>query len=206
MIGEAVGEFVLKFTVALGVVLVVSFLSLGWRTGIVVALAVPLTLAGVFVVMDLMGIELQRISLGALILSLGLLVDDAIIAIETMVVKLDEGWDRVRAATFAWTSTAFPMLTGTLVTAAAFLPVGLANSSTGEYAGGIFWVVSLALVISWVVPWCSRPISACCCYRRRNGRAATTRSTRRARTGRCAAWSPGAWSIGGSSRSRPPCC
>ncbi len=151
VIGEAVGEFQLKFAVALGVVLVVSFLSLGWRTGIVVALAVPLTLALVFVVMDLMGIELQRVSLGALIISLGLLVDDAIIAVEMMVVKLEEGWDRVRAATFAWTSTAFPMLTGTLVTAAGFLPVGLARSTTGEYAGGIFWVVTIALLVSWVV-------------------------------------------------------
>ena len=151
VIGEAVGEFQLKFAVALGVVLVVSFLSLGWRTGIVVALAVPLTLALVFVVMDLMGIELQRVSLGALIISLGLLVDDAIIAVEMMVVKLEEGWDRVRAATFAWTSTAFPMLTGTLVTAAGFLPVGLARSTTGEYAGGIFWVVAIALLVARVV-------------------------------------------------------
>ncbi len=151
VIGEAVGEFVLKFCVALGVVMVVSFLSLGWRVGIVVALAVPLTLSLVFIVMDQLGIELQRVSLGALILSLGLLVDDAIIAIETMVVKLEEGFDRVRAATFAWTSTAFPMLTGTLVTAAGFLPVGIAKSTTGEYAGGIFWVVGIALLASWVV-------------------------------------------------------
>jgi len=151
VIGEAVGEFVFKFCVALGVVLVVSFLSLGWRVGIVVALAVPLTLALVFILMEQLGIELQRVSLGALILSLGLLVDDAIIAIETMVVKLEEGMDRVRAATFAWTSTAFPMLTGTLVTAAGFLPVGLARSTTGEYAGGIFWVVGIALLVSWVV-------------------------------------------------------
>ncbi|HET9019981.1 MAG TPA: efflux RND transporter permease subunit [Acetobacteraceae bacterium] len=151
VIQEAVGEFQLKFCVALGVVLVVSFLSLGWRTGIVVALAVPLTLALVFVVMDIMGIELQRVSLGALIISLGLLVDDAIIAVETMVVKLEEGWDRIRAATFAWQSTAFPMLTGTLVTAAGFLPVGIARSATGEYAGGIFWVVTVALLASWVV-------------------------------------------------------
>jgi multidrug efflux pump subunit AcrB len=151
VIGEAVGEFVLKFGIALGVVMLISFLSLGWRVGIVVALAVPLTLALVFVVMDLAGIELERVSLGALIISLGLLVDDAIIAVETMVVKLEEGWDRVRAATFAWTSTAFPMLTGTLVTAAGFLPVGIARSTTGEYAGGIFWVVSIALLVSWVV-------------------------------------------------------
>ena len=151
IIGEAVGEFLLKFAVALGVVLLVSFASLGFRVGIVVALAVPLTLAAVFMVMEFIGIELQRISLGALILSLGLLVDDAIIAIETMVVKLDEGWDRMRAASFAWTSTAFPMLTGTLVTAAGFLPVGIAKSTSGEYAGGIFWVVGIALLASWIV-------------------------------------------------------
>jgi multidrug efflux pump subunit AcrB len=151
VIEEAVGEFLLKFAVALGVVLLVSFASLGFRAGLVVALAVPLTLALVFVVMEAMGIELQRISLGALILALGLLVDDAIIAIETMVVKLEQGWDRTRAATFAWTSTAFPMLSGTLVTAAGFLPVGLAKSTTGEYAGGIFWVVGIALLASWIV-------------------------------------------------------
>jgi multidrug efflux pump subunit AcrB len=151
VIRESVDEFLLKFVVALGVVLLVSFLSLGLRVGIVVALAVPLTLAVVFVVMDAAGIELQRISLGALIISLGLLVDDAIIAVETMVVKLQEGWSRVRAATFAWQSTAFPMLTGTLVTAAGFMPVGLAQSTTGEYAGGIFWVVGIALLASWFV-------------------------------------------------------
>jgi multidrug efflux pump subunit AcrB len=151
IVGEAVGEFLLKFAVALAVVLAVSFLSLGFRTGIVVALSVPLTLSAVFMTMDLLGIELQRISLGALILALGLLVDDAIIAIETMVVKLEEGWERTRAATFAWTSTAFPMLSGTLVTLAAFLPVGLARSTSGEYAGGIFWIVGIALLASWVV-------------------------------------------------------
>ncbi len=151
VIGEAVGEFLLKFVVALGVVLLVSFASLGLRVGVVVALAVPLTLAAVFVVMELMGIELQRISLGALILSLGLLVDDAIIAVETMVVKLEAGWSRMEAATFAWTSTAFPMLTGTLVTAVGFLPVGIAKSTSGEYAGGIFWVVGIALLASWIV-------------------------------------------------------
>jgi multidrug efflux pump subunit AcrB len=151
VIDEAVGEFMFKFCVALGVVLVISLLSLGWRIGIVVALAVPLTLAVVFAVMLAVGMDLQRVSLGALILSLGLLVDDAIISIESMVVKLEEGWDRVRAATFAWTSTAFPMLTGTLVTAAGFLPAGVARSTTGEYAGGIFWVVGLALLVSWFV-------------------------------------------------------
>src|SRR5262249_44232991 len=148
---ESVDEFLLKFGVALGVVLLVSFASLGWRSGIVVALAVPLTLAIVFVVMDALGIELQRISLGALILSLGLLGGYALIAIESMLVEMEEGWDRVRAAGHAWASTAFPMLTGTLVTAAGFLPVGLARSTAGEYAGGIFWVVGLALLASWVV-------------------------------------------------------
>src|SRR6202000_3198896 len=96
-------------------------------------------------------IDLHRITLGALIIALGLLVDDAIIAIEMMVVKIEQGWDRARAATFAWTSTAFPMLTGTLVTAAGFLPVGIAKSTTGEYGGGIFWVVRIALLASWIV-------------------------------------------------------
>lgn len=151
VVQEAVGEFLMKFAAALAVVLLVSFASLGFRAGLVVALAVPLTLSMVFVVMHAWGIELQRISLGALILSLGLLVDDAIIAIETMVVKMEEGWDRVRAAGHAWSSTAFPMLSGTLVTAAGFMPVGLAQSTTGEYAGGIFWVVGIALLASWVV-------------------------------------------------------
>jgi len=147
----AIGEFLLKFVAAISIVLLVSFLSLGFRTGIIVALSVPLTLGGTFVVMLLLGIDLERISLGALILSLGLLVDDAIIAIEMMVVKIEQGWDRVRAASFAWESTAFPMLTGTLVTAAGFLPVGFAQSAAGEYAGGIFWVVTSALLISWIV-------------------------------------------------------
>ena len=126
-------------------------LALGWRTGIVVALSVPLVLAIVFMVMNAMGLDLQRITLGALIIALGLLVDDAIIAVEMMVVKIEQGWDRVRAASFAWESTAFPMLTGTLVTAAGFLPIGFANSAVGEYAGGIFWVVAIALVASWLV-------------------------------------------------------
>ena len=108
-----------------------------------VALSVPLVLAIVFIVMNAMGLDLHRITLGALIIALGLLVDDAIIAVEMMVVKMEQGWDRVRAASFAWDITAFPMLTGTLVTAAGFLPVGFANSAVGEYAGGIFWVVAL---------------------------------------------------------------
>jgi multidrug efflux pump len=151
IVGESVAEFLKTFVEALGIVLLVSFLTLGLRTGIVVALSVPLVLAIVFIVMYAGGLDLHRITLGALIIALGLLVDDAIIAIEMMVVKMEQGFDRARAATYAWTSTAFPMLTGTLVTAAGFLPVGFANSSTGEYAGGIFWVVGLALVASWVV-------------------------------------------------------
>ena len=151
IVDESVSEFVKSFGEALAIVLVVGFLSLGWRTGIVVALSVPLVLAIVLLVMYAAGLDLHRITLGALIIALGLLVDDAIIAIEMMVVKMEQGWDRVRAATYAWTSTAFPMLTGTLVTAAGFLPVGFAKSSSGEYAGGIFWVVGLALIASWIV-------------------------------------------------------
>ncbi|MGA7489514.1 MAG: efflux RND transporter permease subunit, partial [Xanthobacteraceae bacterium] len=151
IVDESVSEFVKTFAEALMIVLAVSLLSLGWRTGIVVALSVPLVLAIVLLVMYAAGIDLHRITLGALIIALGLLVDDAIIAIEMMVVKMEQGWDRARAATFAWTSTAFPMLTGTLVTAAGFLPVGFAKSSAGEYAGGIFWIVGLALIASWLV-------------------------------------------------------
>jgi len=151
VVDESVFEFVRSFVEALVIVLAVSFLSLGWRTGIVVALAVPLVLAMVMTIMRVAGISLERISLGALIIALGLLVDDAIISVEMMVVKMEQGFDRVKAATFAWTATAFPMLTGTLVTAAGFLPVGFAKSVSGEYAGGIFWVVAIALVTSWLV-------------------------------------------------------
>ena len=151
VVDHAIGEFQRSFLEALAIVLAVSFVSLGWRTGIVVALSVPLVLAITFVVMGVLGIDLHRISLGALIIALGLLVDDAIIAVEMMMVKIEQGWDRMRAAAFAWTSTAFPMLTGTLVTAAGFLPVGFANSAVGEYAGGIFWVVAIALIASWFV-------------------------------------------------------
>ncbi len=151
VVEDSVGEFLRSFAEALAIVLLVSFLSLGLRTGIVVALSVPLVLAIVFVVMNAAGMNLDRITLGALIIALGLLVDDAIIAIEMMVVKMEQGVDRMRAATFTWTSTAFPMLTGTLVTAAGFLPVGFARSTAGEYAGNIFWIVGLALVVSWFV-------------------------------------------------------
>ena len=151
VVDGAISEFERSFVEALAIVLLVSFVSLGWRTGIVVALSVPLVLAMTFVVMLIMGQDLHRITLGALIIALGLLVDDAIIAVEMMVVKMEEGWDRISAASYAWTSTAFPMLTGTLVTMAGFLPIGFANSSTGEYAGGIFWVVGIALIASWIV-------------------------------------------------------
>ncbi|MBV9981001.1 efflux RND transporter permease subunit [Bradyrhizobium sp.] len=151
VVERAVGEFVDSFIEALAIVLFVSFLALGWRTGFVVAASVPLVLAIVFIAMKGMSLDLHRITLGALIIALGLLVDDAIIAVEMMVVKMEQGWDRIRAASFAWESTAFPMLTGTLVTATGFLPIGFANSAVGEYAGGIFWVVAIALVASWFV-------------------------------------------------------
>ena len=150
-IKEAYGEFMLKFAVALSVVMVVSLIALGWRVGIVVALSVPLTLAAVFVIMLATDRQFDRITLGALILSLGLLVDDAIIAIEMMVVKLEEGLSRIEAATFAWGATAGPMLAGTIVTVVGFLPIGFARSSAGEYAGNIFWIVGFALLVSWVV-------------------------------------------------------
>jgi multidrug efflux pump subunit AcrB len=151
VVEHAMNEFVHSFVEALVIVLFVSFLALGWRTGIVVAASVPLVLAIVFIVMNAMSLDLDRITLGALIIALGLLVDDAIIAVEMMVVKMEQGWDRIKAASFAWESTAFPMLTGTLVTAAGFLPIGFANSVVGEYAGGIFWIVAIALVASWFV-------------------------------------------------------
>ncbi|MBS0242176.1 MAG: efflux RND transporter permease subunit [Proteobacteria bacterium] len=151
VVEEAVGEFLKSFVEALSIVLLVSFVSLGWRSGFIVALTVPLVLAIVFVVMQAAGLNLDRITLGALIIALGLLVDDAIIAIEMMLVKMEEGFDRLKAAAFAWESTAFPMLTGTLVTAAGFLPVGFAKSTAGEYAGNIFWIVGLSLVVSWLV-------------------------------------------------------
>ncbi|WP_439495326.1 efflux RND transporter permease subunit [Bosea sp. (in: a-proteobacteria)] len=150
-IASAVDEFMMKFAMALGVVLLVSLLSLGWRVGIVVAAAVPLTLAVVFLIMLETGRFFDRITLGALILALGLLVDDAIIAIEVMVVKMEEGMDRIKAAAYAWSHTAAPMLSGTLVTIAGFLPVGFARSTAGEYAGNIFWVVGFALIVSWIV-------------------------------------------------------
>ncbi len=150
-IQAAVGEFMMKFAMALGVVLFVSLIALGWRVGIVVALAVPLTLAVVFLIMLETGRFFDRITLGALILALGLLVDDAIIAIEVMVVKMEEGMDRIKAAAYAWSHTAAPMLSGTLVTIIGLMPVGFAKSAAGEYAGNIFWVVGFALIVSWII-------------------------------------------------------
>jgi multidrug efflux pump subunit AcrB len=150
-IRAAVDEFMVKFLVALAVVMLVSFLSMGWRVGIVVAAAVPLTLAAVFIVMAATGKDFDRITLGSLILALGLLVDDAIIAIEMMVVKMDEGYDRIGAAAYAWSHTAAPMLAGTLVTAIGFMPNGFAKSTAGEYTSNMFWIVGIALIASWVV-------------------------------------------------------
>ena len=159
VVEEAVGEFIKTLIEAIVIVLAVSFLSLGWRPGIVVAIAIPLVLAITFVVMKLAGVSLQRISLGALIIGLGLLVDDAMIAVEMMIKKLEEGCDKVTAATFAYTSTAFPMLTGTLVTIAGFVPVGFAASSAGEYTFTLFAVVGIALIASWFVAVLFTPLT-----------------------------------------------
>ena len=150
-ISAAVDEFMLKFLAALLVVMLVCFISMGWRVGIVVAAAVPLTLAVVFMVMAATGKNFDRITLGSLILGLGLLVDDAIIAIEMMVVKMEEGYSRIAASAYAWSHTAAPMLAGTLVTAVGFMPNGFARSSAGEYTSNMFWIVGIALIASWVV-------------------------------------------------------
>ena len=150
-IASSVDEFMVKFFVALLVVMLVCFISMGWRVGVVVAAAVPLTLAIVFVVMAATGKNFDRITLGSLILALGLLVDDAIIAIEMMVVKMEEGYDRFKASAYAWSHTAAPMLSGTLVTAIGFMPNGFAQSTAGEYTSNMFWIVGIALIASWVV-------------------------------------------------------
>jgi multidrug efflux pump subunit AcrB len=150
-ISHAVNLFQIKFLVAVGVVMLVSFIALGWRAGVIVGIAIPLTLGLTFLLMLMRGVNLDRVSLGALIIALGLLVDDAIIAIEMMLVKIEAGWDRVRAATHAWTVTAAPMLSGTLVTVVGFVPIGFAQSGVGEYAGNIFWVLAFALLVSWLV-------------------------------------------------------
>lgn len=150
-ISSSVNEFMIKFFAALLVVMFVSFISMGWRVGLVVAMAVPLTLAIVFVAMLATGKNFDRITLGSLILALGLLVDDAIIAIEMMVVKMEEGFSRIAASAYAWSHTAAPMLSGTLVTAVGFMPNGFARSTAGEYTSNMFWIVGIALIASWIV-------------------------------------------------------
>ncbi|CAN7185284.1 efflux RND transporter permease subunit [Rhizobium sp. LjRoot30] len=158
VVREAVGEFMKALGEALVIVLVVSLLSIGWRSGLVIAITIPLVLAATFAIMYELGIDLQRISLGALIIALGLLVDDAMIVVEMMERKLEEGLVKLEAASFAYSSTAFPMLTGTLITTAGFIPVGFAESTAGEYVRTLFYVVGIALVVSWFVavyftPW-----------------------------------------------------
>ena len=158
VVKEAINEFVKTLAEAIGIVLLVSFVSLGLRSGFIVALCIPLVIAGVFVIMDMLGIALHKVSLGALIIALGLLVDDAIIAIEMMIVKLEEGWSRFDAACYAYTATAFPMLTGTLITCAGFIPVGFSKGSASEFVGSIFSVITIALLISWVVSVMAAPL------------------------------------------------
>jgi multidrug efflux pump subunit AcrB len=150
-VDHAIAEFMKALWEAIAIVLAVSFVSLGTRAGAVVAVSIPIVLAITFVVMEMAGIDLQRISLGALIIALGLLVDDAMITVETMITRLEAGDSKTTAATFAYTSTAFPMLTGTLVTVAGFVPIGFARSSAGEYTFSIFAVVAIALIASWIV-------------------------------------------------------
>ena len=158
VVKKAIGGFTTALFEAIAIVLVVSFLSLGMRAGLVVALSIPLVLAIVFVSMQAMGIGLQRISLGALIIALGLLVDDAMITIEMMISKIEEGMEKVKAATFAYTSTAFPMLTGTLITIFGFLPIGFADNNTGQYTFSLFAVIAVALVASWFVAVIFAPV------------------------------------------------
>ena len=148
-VSHSVDDFLRSVAEAVAIVLAVSLVSLGMRTGMVVVISIPVVLAVTALFMDMFGIGLHKVSLGTLVLALGLLVDDAIIAVEMMAVKLEQGWSRSRAAAFAYTSTAFPMLTGTLVTVAGFLPIALAKSSTGEYTRSIFEVSAIALITSW---------------------------------------------------------
>ena len=180
IVADSVNDFVKSLVEALVIVLGVSLLSLGWRSGIVVAITIPVVLAATFLVMDLLDIGLHKISLGALILALGLLVDDAIIAVEMMASKMEQGWDRVKAASFAYTSTAMPMLTGTLVTVAGFLPIATAASSTGEYTRSIFQVSAIALVRR---PRRWQPVGCPACAADRRVRHAARR--RSARSRRC---------------------
>ncbi|WP_378950632.1 efflux RND transporter permease subunit [Mesorhizobium sp. ANAO-SY3R2] len=158
VVTNAIRGFTVSLTQAVLIVLGVSFLALGFRAGLVVAVSIPLVMAMTFLAMDLMGIALQRVSLGALIIALTLMIDDAMVATEMMVAKLDEGYERVKAASYAYTATAFPMLAGTLVTIAGFIPVGFARSVSGEYARSLFVVVAVSLIVSWLVAVLLTPI------------------------------------------------
>jgi multidrug efflux pump subunit AcrB len=158
VVKKAIGGFTKALAEAIAIVLVVSFLSLGFRAGLVVALSIPLVLAVVFVGMEFLDISLQRISLGALIISLGLLVDDAMITVEMMISKMEEGMEKIKAATFAYTATAFPMLSGTLITIFGFMPIGFADNNTGQYCFSLFAVIAMALVASWFVAVVFAPV------------------------------------------------
>lgn len=151
VVKESIGEFVESLQEAIIIVLIVSFLSLGVRSGFVVTLCIPLVIAGIFVGMKMFSIDLHKVSLGALIISLGLLVDDAIIAVEMMTVKLEEGWGRFEAACYAYKATALPMLTGTLITCAGFIPVGFSKGSAAEFTSSLFTVITISLLVSWLV-------------------------------------------------------
>ena len=200
VVRDAVDEFGEALLEALAIVLAVSFLSIGWRAGLVVAITIPLVLAATIAILYELGIDLQRISLGALIIALGLLVDDAMIAVEMMERKLEEGFGRLAAASFAYRSTAFPMLTGTLITTAGFIPVGFAASTAGEYVRTLFYVVGIALIVSWFAavyftPWLGHALLR----ERTAGATATATSMTRPSIGPCARRSPGA------STGAPPC-
>jgi len=158
IVETSIGEFVRSLFEAVVIVLIVSFLSLGLRSGIVVALCIPLVLAAVFAGMKILGIDLHKVSLGALIMSLGLLVDDAIIAIEMMSVKLEQGWSRYDSACYAYKATAIPMLTGTLITCAGFIPIGFAKGNAAEFSSSMFTVITMAMVISWFASVIAAPM------------------------------------------------
>ena len=158
VVKDSINQFVKHLAEAVGIVLIVCFISLGLRSGMVVALGIPLVIAAVFVFMDILGIDLQKISLGALIIALGLLVDDAIIAIEMMIVKLEQGWKRFDAACFAYKATAYPRLTGALITCAGFIPIGLSKGGSAEYLGSLFSVVTIALLLSWIIAGTATPL------------------------------------------------
>ena len=162
VVKTAINDFMTSLWQAIAIIMAVSLVSLGLRAGAVVALSIPLTLAMVFPIMEMASIDLQRISLGALIIALGLLVDDAMTTVDVMTSRLAAGDDKEQAATFAYSTLAFPMLTGSFVSAAGFVPIGLARSAAGEYTFSIFAVVSIALIVSWFVavlfaPWRSSP-------------------------------------------------